>query len=115
MFKWLGGLVDSNEKELKRLHPIVSRINELEPDFEKLGDAELRAKTDEFKARLGSSSSLDELLPEAFNERPNIEVQLKDQLRIKTNLGYQLEFHDHSTLPRYEAKAMRFRDLRKTH
>ncbi|MDI6814777.1 MAG: preprotein translocase subunit SecA, partial [Dehalococcoidales bacterium] len=66
MLKWLGSLIDSNEKELKRLQPIVRRINELEPDFEKLSDAELRAKTDEFKARLKSGSSLDELLPEAF-------------------------------------------------
>jgi preprotein translocase subunit SecA len=66
MFKWLGGLIDSNEKELKRLQPIVDRINQLEPEFEKLTDAELRAKTDEFKARLKNGGSLDELLPEAF-------------------------------------------------
>ena len=66
MLKWLGGLVDSNEKELKRLQPIVERINSLESEFEKLGDAELRAKTEEFKARLEAGSALDELLPEAF-------------------------------------------------
>ncbi|MBA7496034.1 Protein translocase subunit SecA [subsurface metagenome] len=66
MFKWLGSLIDSNEKELKRLQPVVSRINELEPEFERLNDAELRAKTDEFKARLKAGTSLDELLPEAF-------------------------------------------------
>jgi len=66
MFKWLGGLIDSNEKELKRLRPLVERINLLEPEFEKLTDAELRAKTDEFKARLKNGESLDELLPEAF-------------------------------------------------
>jgi len=66
MFKWLGGLTDSNEKELKRLQPIVDRINELEPEFERLNDAELRAKTDELKAKLKAGSSLDELLPEAF-------------------------------------------------
>jgi preprotein translocase subunit SecA len=66
MFKFLSGLVDSNEKELKRLQPKVDRINELEPEFEKLSDAELRAKTDEFKSRLKDGSSLDELLPEAF-------------------------------------------------
>ncbi len=66
MFKWLGGLVDSNEKELKRLQPIVDQINSLEPDFEQLSDSELHAKTDEFKARLEAGSSLDELLPEAF-------------------------------------------------
>ncbi len=66
MFKWLGGFIDSNEKELKRLQPAVDRINELEPEFEQLSDDELRAKTDEFKARLKAGSSLDELLPGAF-------------------------------------------------
>jgi len=66
VFKWLGNLADSNEKELKRLQPVVNRINELEPEFERLSDAELHAKTDEFKARLRDGSSLDELLPEAF-------------------------------------------------
>ncbi len=66
MFKWLGGLIDSNEKELKRLQSTVDRINSLEPELEKLSDAELRAKTDEFKAMLKAGSSLDELLPEAF-------------------------------------------------
>jgi preprotein translocase subunit SecA len=66
MFKWLGGLVDSNEKELKRLQPLVESINQLEPEFEKLSDDELGAKTEEFKGRLAGGSSLDELLPEAF-------------------------------------------------
>jgi preprotein translocase subunit SecA len=66
MFKWLGSLLDSNEKQLQRLQPLVDRINALEPEFEKLSDAELRAKTDEFKARLKDGSSLDDLLPEAF-------------------------------------------------
>ncbi len=66
MFRWLGGLVDSNEKELKRVQPTVDRINELEPEFEQLSDAALRARTDEFKARLKEGSTLDELLPEAF-------------------------------------------------
>ncbi len=66
MLKWLGGLLDSNEKELKRLQPIVNRINKLEPGFERLSSDELRAKTDEFKARIKDGSSLDELLPEAF-------------------------------------------------
>jgi len=66
MFKWLGGLVDSNERELKRLQPSVDRINSLEPEFEKLTDAELRAKTDEFKAQLAESENLDKLLPQAY-------------------------------------------------
>jgi preprotein translocase subunit SecA len=66
MFKWLGGLVDSNEKELKRLQPLVDNINQLEPEFEKLSDEELKAKTDQFKERLAQGSSLDNILPQAF-------------------------------------------------
>ncbi len=66
MLKWLGSLVDSNEKELKRLQPLVARINSLEAEIEKLTNAELRAKTDQFKARLKAGESLDQLLPEAY-------------------------------------------------
>jgi len=66
MLKWLGSLVDSNEKELKRLESVVTRINSLEAEIEKLTNAELQAKTDEFKNRLKAGETLDELLPEAF-------------------------------------------------
>ncbi|MFC2049967.1 preprotein translocase subunit SecA [Chloroflexota bacterium] len=66
MLKWLGSLADSNEKELKRLQPLVDEINSPEPEFQKLSDAELRAKTDEFKARLKDGETLDDILPEAF-------------------------------------------------
>jgi len=69
MFKWLGGLVDSNEKELDRLQPIVDRINELEPEFERLSDDKLRAKTDEFKARLAEvAARVRQQLAEACKE-----------------------------------------------
>ncbi|MBI4282836.1 MAG: preprotein translocase subunit SecA [Chloroflexi bacterium] len=57
MFKFLGGLVDSNEKELKRLQPLVEEINELEPEFSKLSDAELKAKSAEFKADLTDATA----------------------------------------------------------
>jgi preprotein translocase subunit SecA len=66
MVRWFSGLIDSNEREVRRLQPLVDDINTLEPDFEKLSDAELRAKTDEFKARLKDGESLDEILPEAY-------------------------------------------------
>jgi phenylacetate-CoA ligase len=56
-----------------------------------------------------------ELLPEMGNEPGPIEAQLKDQLRLKTNLGYRLEFHEYGSLPRYDVKAKRFKDLRKGH
>ncbi|MEE8419059.1 MAG: preprotein translocase subunit SecA [Dehalococcoidales bacterium] len=57
MLKWLGKLVDSNEKELKQLGQIVDRINELEPGLKSLSDAELKAKTPEFKAQLAEATA----------------------------------------------------------
>lgn len=54
-----------------------------------------------------------ELVPGAEGQAKIIESGLKDQLRLKTNLAYQLEFHDYGSLPRYEVKAKRFKDLRK--
>jgi preprotein translocase subunit SecA len=66
MLGWLGKLIDSNEKELNRLQSLVNQTNSFESDFEKLTDAELRAKTDEFKARLKDGEGLDKLLPEAY-------------------------------------------------
>jgi preprotein translocase subunit SecA len=69
MFKFLSGLVDSNEKELKRLQPFIDRIDELEPEFNKLSDAELRAKTAEFKSRLTEATGgIQEELAEAHHE-----------------------------------------------
>ncbi|MDT8441736.1 MAG: preprotein translocase subunit SecA [Desulfuromonadales bacterium] len=55
-----------NERELKRMQPLVERINALEPESKRLADADLQAKTDEFKSRLQQGVSLDDLLPEAF-------------------------------------------------
>lgn len=58
MFKKLfGGLIDSNEKEIDRLQPVVDRINALEPEFAILSDAELKAKTAEFKNRIVLATS----------------------------------------------------------
>ena len=54
-----------------------------------------------------------ELLPDAVDSRQDLEMELVDQLRLKTNLRYNLEFHAYGTLPRYEVKAKRFKDLRK--
>ena len=55
-----------NERELKKIMPIVDRIEALEPEYKTLTDSELRAKTDEFKQRLSSGETLDDILPEAF-------------------------------------------------
>ncbi|HOK42923.1 MAG TPA: DEAD/DEAH box helicase, partial [Thermoclostridium caenicola] len=54
------------ERELKRITPIVDAIEALEPEMKALSDAELRAKTDIFKARLAKGETLDDILPEAF-------------------------------------------------
>jgi phenylacetate-CoA ligase len=54
-----------------------------------------------------------EILPEAEGKRDPLLAQLKDQLRLKTNLGYNIEVHPYNSLPRYEVKAKRFKDLRK--
>src|SRR6516165_11642043 len=71
----------SNEREMKRLAPLVGRINALEPEMKQLTDEQLRAKTDEFRKRIHDrihsiedadekaaalKEVLDEILPEAF-------------------------------------------------
>lgn len=55
-----------SEKEVKRVMPIVKKINELEPEMEKLTDHELRGKTEYFKKQLADGKTLDDILPEAF-------------------------------------------------
>src|SRR5438045_3911406 len=67
MFNWLtklGG--DSSEREIKKLRPIVDRINALEADYQALSDAALRDKTTEFRGRCLAGETLDDLLSEAF-------------------------------------------------
>ena len=55
-----------NERVVRQLSRNVARINALEPEWQKLSDAALRAKTDEFRGRVAKGESLDDLLPEAF-------------------------------------------------
>ena len=57
---------NSNERELKKLQPIVDKINSYEPNISKLNDGELKDKTAEFKERLNKGEALDNILPEAF-------------------------------------------------
>ena len=66
MFKWLGGLVDSNEKAVKRFEKTIERINALEPEMQALSDEQLHAKTDEFRGRIKNGEALDDILDEAF-------------------------------------------------
>ena len=51
-----------SEREVKRVIPIVNKIESMEPEMEKLSDEELRGKTDEFKKRLAEGETLDDIL-----------------------------------------------------
>ncbi len=55
-----------NERELKKIQPVVAEINALEPRIQAMSDDELKAQTQRFKDRLNNGESLDDLLPEAF-------------------------------------------------
>jgi phenylacetate-CoA ligase len=54
-----------------------------------------------------------EFSPDAQCNREDVLARLKDHLRLKTNLGYNIEVHPYNSLPRYEVKAKRFKDMRK--
>ncbi|MFM2163440.1 MAG: hypothetical protein RLZZ383_2952, partial [Pseudomonadota bacterium] len=71
MFEWMNKLVkgvfgDANDREIRKLYPMVQRINDLEPRWRELSDAELAAKTAEFRTKLDQGASLDDVLFEAF-------------------------------------------------
>ncbi|MDD1750728.1 MAG: hypothetical protein LUO89_12750, partial [Methanothrix sp.] len=55
-----------NERDLKRLGPLVQRINELEPEMQRLSDVQLAGLTPKFRERLAGGEALDDLIPEAF-------------------------------------------------
>jgi len=55
-----------SDRELKQIYPVVDKIEAMEPEFQALTDAQLTAKTGEFKKRLADGETLDDLLPEAF-------------------------------------------------
>ncbi|KPJ78896.1 MAG: phenylacetate--CoA ligase [Deltaproteobacteria bacterium SG8_13] len=74
--------------------------DEYEVIIDRLGDL------DRIKLKVELTSGAEKRIKE-------IEANLKDQLRLKTNLSYRLEFYDFGRLPRYEVKAQRFKDLRK--
>ncbi|MFO0751612.1 MAG: preprotein translocase subunit SecA, partial [Myxococcota bacterium] len=67
MFKWLTKIFGTaNERTVKRIQPLVARINELEEKTAKLSDADLQARTGQFKLKLEQGEKLDDLLPTVF-------------------------------------------------
>jgi len=67
MLKFLSKILDSNEKEISKLKPLVEKINSLEEETKKLKDEDFSAKTANLKERLSSGESFEEILPEAFS------------------------------------------------
>ncbi len=86
------------------IEEVVRGIEGLGDEFEVIVDR--LGETDHIKLKV-------EVLPDAVGRKKEIEAALKDQLRLKTNLAYRIEFFDLGSLPRYEVKAKRFKDLRK--
>src|SRR5512136_1211765 len=67
MLKWLTGMIgDTSEHKLKKLEPLVAATNDREEDVQPLTDAELRARTDQFRERLTDGEEVDDILPDAF-------------------------------------------------
>jgi len=73
---------------------------------------------DEYEAIVTKRGNIDDILlkveplPGREGQEENIIAHLRDQLRLRTNLGYRIEAHPYGSLPRYELKAKRFKDLR---
>src|SRR3989338_9714200 len=67
MFGILGRFLDSNEKQIIKLDPIVDQVNNFEKKIEKLTDPKLKTKTAELRLRFERGETLDDLLPEAFS------------------------------------------------
>jgi phenylacetate-CoA ligase len=79
----------------------------------------IRQLGDEYEVVVSKKGEIDDILlkvevrPGCEGELGGILTRLKDQLRLKTNLGYRIEVQPHGSLPKYELKAKRFKDLRK--
>jgi phenylacetate-CoA ligase len=110
-----GGVVGRSDDitKVKGVLLAPSAIEEVVRSFPELGD--------EFEVEVTKKGDIDaitlkiELRPEVEDQRESVEARLVEQLRLKTNLRYNLEFHDYGTLPRYALKAKRFKDLRPQH
>ena len=79
MFKWLGNLVDSNEKAIKKMQSTVEKINAFEPEYIKLTDDELKAKTQEFKIRVAQSTAdMQQKVDEAQRELQEAKIRVSE-------------------------------------
>jgi len=115
-FRWIRGGVVGRADDITKVKGVLlapSAIEEVVRSFPELSD--------EFEVEVTKKGDLDditlrvEMIPEEAGNRESVEAKLVDQLRLKTNLRYDIEFHEYGTLPRYTLKANRFKDLRPKH
>ena len=87
MIDWIKKIVGTkNEREIKRIRPYVGETNKLEPDYEHLTDAELGAKTDEFKNRIAEATvSLRQELEEALASPSSVEPDERDEFKSRVD------------------------------
>jgi phenylacetate-CoA ligase len=85
-------------------------IEEVVRDIKQLGNEYLVVVTK--KGDIDDITLKVEILPEYQKDEAAIKARLTDQLRLKTNLGYNIEFHKYESLPRSQAKSRRFQDQR---
>jgi phenylacetate-CoA ligase len=110
-----GGVVGRSDDitKVKGVLLAPSAIEEVVRSFKELGD--------EFEVIVTKKGDIDdialkiEIRPEHEAAKEGILGRLKDELRVKTNLGYKIEVHPFGALPRYDVKAKRFKDLRDKH
>ncbi|MCX7912900.1 MAG: hypothetical protein N2506_08105, partial [Dehalococcoidales bacterium] len=112
-FRLLEGGIQGRADDITKVKGVLlspAAIEEVVRGFPQLGN--------EYQVIVTKKGDIDditlkvEILPEYAHEEASLRARLTDQLRIKTNLGYNLEFLPHGTLPRSQAKSKRFQDLR---
>ncbi len=113
-FRLLDGGVIGRADDITKVKGVLlapSAIEEVVRSFKELSD--------EFEVVVTKREDLDDILlkieirPEFKAREKEILGRLQNELRVKTNLGYRIEVHEYNTLPRYDVKAKRFKDLRK--
>lgn len=93
---------------VKRLDAIASHVEALSDEFEALSDAELRAKTDEFKKRIADGATLDELLPEAYATAREAAWRVLDQKHFHVQImgGAALHYGNIAEMKTGEGKTL---------
>ncbi len=113
-FRLIDGGVVGRADDITKVKGVLlapTAIEEVVRSFPELGD--------EYEVILSKRGDVDDILlkveifPGREGKQESIVSRLKDQLRVRTNLGYRIEIHPYGSLPRYEVKAKRFKDLRK--